>query len=95
MHADQNHFPDQLSGGMKQRIGIVRARAAMPRVLLLDAPFGALDAQTRMIIRGPLPNVGEGLKISALFVNRHINEPIVLSDGIYVVTAAPGRIRPS
>ena len=93
LHAFENHYPEQLSGGMKQRVGIIRALATGPRVLLLDEPFGALDAQTRMIMQGLLLDLWEGLKISVLFVTHDIDEAIYLSDRIYVVTAAPGRIK--
>ena len=89
----EDYYPDQLSGGMKQRVGILRALATGPRVLLLDEPFGALDAQTRMIMQGLLLELWEGLKISVLFVTHDIDEAIYLSDRIYVVTAAPGRIK--
>jgi NitT/TauT family transport system ATP-binding protein len=93
LHAFENHYPEQLSGGMKQRVGIIRALATGPRVLLLDEPFGALDAQTRIIMQGLLLDLWEGLKISVLFVTHDIDEAIYLSDRIYVVTASPGRIK--
>jgi NitT/TauT family transport system ATP-binding protein len=89
----EDRYPDQLSGGMKQRVGIVRALATQPRVLLLDEPFGALDAQTRAIMQTILLNLWEGCKISVLFVTHDIDEAIYLSDRVYVMTARPGRIK--
>jgi NitT/TauT family transport system ATP-binding protein len=91
--AFENHYPDKLSGGMKQRVGIVRALATGPKVLLLDEPFGALDAQTRSIMQQILTNMWQHLKISVLFVTHDIDEAIFLSDRIYVMTARPGRIK--
>jgi NitT/TauT family transport system ATP-binding protein len=91
--AFENHYPDKLSGGMKQRVGIVRALATSPKVLLLDEPFGALDAQTRSIMQQILTNMWQHLKISVLFVTHDIDEAIFLSDRIYVMTARPGRIK--
>ena len=89
----ENHYPDRLSGGMKQRVGIVRALATGPRILLLDEPFGALDAQTRLIMQQILTNMWQRLKISVLFVTHDIDEAIFLSDRIYVMTARPGRVK--
>ncbi|MCE4222592.1 ABC transporter ATP-binding protein [Methylobacterium sp. C25] len=89
----ENHYPDRLSGGMKQRVGIVRALATGPRILLLDEPFGALDAQTRLIMQQILTNMWQRLKISVLFVTHDIDEAIFLSDRIYVMTARPGTIK--
>lgn len=89
----ENHYPDRLSGGMKQRVGIVRALATGPRILLLDEPFGALDAQTRLIMQQILTNMWQQLKISVLFVTHDIDEAIFLSDRIYVMTARPGSIK--
>jgi len=91
--AFENHYPDQLSGGMKQRVGIVRALATGPKVLLLDEPFGALDAQTRIIMQQILTNMWQRLKISVLFVTHDIDEAIFLSDRVYCMTASPGRIK--
>ena len=89
----ENHYPDQLSGGMKQRIGIIRALATSPRVLLMDEPFGALDTQTRVVMQEILTNIWQQFRISVLFVTHDIEESIFLSDRIYVMTARPGRIK--
>jgi NitT/TauT family transport system ATP-binding protein len=91
--AFENHYPDQLSGGMKQRVGIVRALATSPQVLLMDEPFGALDAQTRAVMQEILTNMWQQFRISVLFVTHDIEESIFLSDRIYVMTARPGRIK--
>jgi NitT/TauT family transport system ATP-binding protein len=89
----ENHYPDQLSGGMKQRIGIVRALATSPQVLLMDEPFGALDTQTRVVMQEILTNIWQQFRISVLFITHDIEESIFLSDRVYVMTARPGRIK--
>jgi len=91
--AFENHYPDQLSGGMKQRVGIVRALATSPQVLLMDEPFGALDAQTRIVMQQILTNMWQRFRISVLFISHVIVESIFLSDRVYVMTARPGRIK--
>jgi NitT/TauT family transport system ATP-binding protein len=91
--AFENHYPDQLSGGMKQRIGIVRALATSPQVLLMDEPFGALDTQTRVVMQEILTNMWQQFRISVLFITHDIDEAIFLSDRIYVMTSRPGRIK--
>jgi len=89
----ENHYPEQLSGGMKQRVGIVRALANNPNVLLLDEPFGALDAQTRVVLQEILTNIWQRFRISVLFITHDIDEAIFLSDRVYVMTAQPGQIK--
>jgi NitT/TauT family transport system ATP-binding protein len=88
-----NHYPDQLSGGMKQRVGIVRALATSPQVLLMDEPFGALDSQTRSVMQQILTNMWQQFRISVLFITHDIEEAIFLSDRVYVMTARPGKIK--
>ena len=89
----ENHYPAQLSGGMKQRVGIVRALATSPQVLLMDEPFGALDAQTRVVMQQILTNMWQKFRISVLFITHDIDEAVFLSDRIYVMTARPGTIK--
>jgi NitT/TauT family transport system ATP-binding protein len=81
----ENHYPDQLSGGMKQRVGIVRALATSPQVLLMDEPFGALDTQTRVVMQEILTNIWQQFRISVLFITHDIEESrFSSSDRIYV-----------
>ena len=91
--AFEKQYPENLSGGMKQRVGIIRALATGPKVLLLDEPFGSLDAQTRLIMQQILTNMWQRLKTSVLFVTHDIDEAIFLSDRVYCMTARPGTIK--
>jgi len=87
-----NHYPAQLSGGMKQRVAIARALANEPRILLMDEPFGALDAQTRASMQSHLLKIWETVDVTILFITHDLDEAIYLSDRIVVLGAHPGRI---
>jgi NitT/TauT family transport system ATP-binding protein len=88
-----DHYPSQLSGGMKQRVAIARALANKPRILLMDEPFGALDAQTRCTMQGYLQQIWMNVEITILFITHDLDEAIYLADRIIVLDAHPGRIQ--
>ena len=89
----ENSFPVQLSGGMRQRVGIARAYCNEPKVMLMDEPFGALDAQTRYLMQEELQRIWDAEKRTVIFVTNNIEEAIYLADRILVLTNCPATVK--
>ena len=89
----ENALPKELSGGMKQRVAIARVLANQPVMLLMDEPFGALDAQTRLLLQELLLDVWRKESSTILFITHDIDEAILLADNVYIMSRRPGRIK--
>lgn len=89
----EKSYPHQLSGGMKQRVGIARAYANDPEILVLDEPFGQLDAQTRYNMQGEIARIWEKEKRTIIFVTNNMEEAIMLGDKIILLTECPARVK--
>jgi NitT/TauT family transport system ATP-binding protein len=88
-----DHYPHQMSGGMQQRIGLARALAIDPAVLLMDEPFSALDAQTREVLQKELLRIHGETRKTVLFVTHDLDEALYLSDRVVILAANPGRVK--
>jgi NitT/TauT family transport system ATP-binding protein len=89
----ERYFPYQLSGGMQQRVGLARALVRQPEILLMDEPFGALDAQTRTVLQDELLTLWGRVKSTVLFITHDLDEAIYLSDMVVIMGRRPGRIK--
>lgn len=89
----ENHYPNQLSGGMQQRVNVARALAIEPSLMLLDEPLGALDAQTREFMQLELLRIWQATNQTIIFITHDINEAVYLSDKVIVMSSGPGSIQ--
>ncbi len=93
LHGFENSYPRQLSGGMKQRVGIARAYCSDPQILLMDEPFGALDAQTRYQMEDEVLRIWEKEKRTVIFVTNNIEEAVYLGDRIILLSECPASVK--
>lgn len=93
LHGFENHYPHEISGGMQQRVGIARALAIDPKVLLMDEPFGSVDAWTREVLQDELLKIWTKHKKTVLFVTHSIDEAIYLSDKILIMSCRPAHVK--
>jgi NitT/TauT family transport system ATP-binding protein len=89
----RDHYPHQLSGGMKQRVSLARAFANDPEILLMDEPFASLDAQNKMILQEELLRIWETCRKTVIFITHAIDEALTLGDRVVVMTSSPGRVK--
>jgi NitT/TauT family transport system ATP-binding protein len=89
----ETRYPNELSGGMQQRVGVARALANNPELLLMDEPFASVDAQTRMTLQEELTRIWEARRPTILFVTHDVDEAVFLSDRVIVLTKSPGTVR--
>jgi len=89
----ENHYPYQLSGGMQQRVGLARALATNPEILLMDEPFSSVDAQTREVLQEELLELHERERRTMIFITHSIDEALVLGDRVAVMATHPGRVK--
>ena len=93
LHGVEHKYPHELSGGMKQRVAVARTLANSPEVMLMDEPFAAVDAQTRMTLQEELGRIAMQSKLTVIFITHSVEEAIFLGDRVAVMTPGPGRIR--
>jgi NitT/TauT family transport system ATP-binding protein len=88
----ENHYPHELSGGMQQRAGLARALAVNPMILLMDEPFGSVDAQTRQLLQEELLELWQREQKTVIFITHSMDEAVYLSDRVVIMTPRPGRV---
>jgi NitT/TauT family transport system ATP-binding protein len=93
LSAFKDRFPHELSGGMQQRVAIARALVVRPEILLMDEPFGALDAQTRSVLQEEVSRLRRVMSYTVLFITHSVEEAVYLGDRIIVMSRRPGRIK--
>ena len=93
LHGVEHKYPHELSGGMKQRVAVARTLANSPQIMLMDEPFAAVDAQTRMVLQEELVRIAARGQLTVLFITHSVEEAIFLGDRVAVMTPGPGRVR--